>query len=77
MVLLVIAADEGSKPFKVSAADCIAGARGLTNCGNVRARWAEKNPGSVLAERGDFMSDSALVSCEASRGGAAPQRAPR
>jgi len=31
-------------------------------------RWAEKNPGSVLAERGDFISDGALVSCEASRG---------
>lgn len=58
------------------AADCIAGARGLTNCGNVRRDAAEKNPGPVLAERGDFISDGALVSCEASRGAAprAPQR---
>jgi len=66
MVLPVIAANEGNN-FQGERNDCIASTHGLTNCGSVR-RDGQKNPGSVLAKRGDFISDGALVSCEASRG---------
>lgn len=58
---------EGNNFQGESAAGCIVNIHGLTNCGSVqRETGTEKNPGSVLAERGDFIyHDGVLVSCEA------------
>lgn len=67
IILSVIAADEGNN-FQSERGDCIASTHGLTNCGSVRRDGQKRNPRSVLVERGDFISDGALVSCEASRG---------
>lgn len=65
MILPIIAADEGNN-FQ---GERLHREHSRLNKLQERAvRWVEKNMGSVLAERGDFISDGALVSCEASRG---------